>query len=553
MSTAPTEHKAAAPRSLAASTALATALACIVLLPLLGHRTLAMWDEGIYAEVSREMLHRNPLVPTWNLQPWLEKPPLMLWITAGFFRLFGVTEFWARAGSAFSGVATVALLHRFLARRFTRSAAWIGAVVLLSSFGFLHVCRAGEMDGPLTLFEFIAVLGLVRVHERDPRGWWAFWIGFAAALMTKGAASIVLPITAVCALAVDSLSRRHLDRTLDSADAQRRAARDSTASPAPRISQPTPPTSSSLLHLVSGFLLFLALVLPWHIAMLRRFGPLFTHEYLGLHVFARAYSQIEGHHTYAWYYIVVLLVSAPPWVLLYPSAVTAAFRRPELRPLRAVAIFALAVFIFFTVVRTRLPHYVAPVYPAFSLLVAVWLDRHLRALNFRQLTFTRKLGLVAIALACWGAAALVTAHTRSALHSPKMSNGVVTPDTHEPATLLKRSLGGQAAIPAQGPLLLWAEPPVAPITTAAFYARRRVVQVEAAAPANAPEPDIYTWNPVQIDAALTAEPKLTLIEKPLLEQLPPGLIFTPIQSLAHWELGTLTRWPQSPAGLAGGR
>src|ERR1700734_2280721 len=99
------------------STLLATILACIVLLPLLGHKPLTDWDEGIYAEVSREMLSGSWLVPHWNFQPWFEKPPLTMWITAAFFKLFGVTEFCARAGSAFSGVAIAGLLHSWLAKR----------------------------------------------------------------------------------------------------------------------------------------------------------------------------------------------------------------------------------------------------------------------------------------------------------------------------------------------------------------------------------------------------------------------------------------------------
>jgi 4-amino-4-deoxy-L-arabinose transferase-like glycosyltransferase len=82
------------------STLLATLLAGFVLLPLLGHKLLTNWDEGIYAEVSREMLSGSWLIPSWNHQWWFEKPPLMLWITAGFFRIFGVNEFCARAGSA---------------------------------------------------------------------------------------------------------------------------------------------------------------------------------------------------------------------------------------------------------------------------------------------------------------------------------------------------------------------------------------------------------------------------------------------------------------------
>src|ERR1700735_4634169 len=99
------------------STLLATPLACLVLLPLLGHKPLTNWDEGIYAGVSREMLSLGFLVPHWNYQPWFEKPPLMLWITAAFFKLFGAHDFWARAGSALSGVAIVALLHGWLIRR----------------------------------------------------------------------------------------------------------------------------------------------------------------------------------------------------------------------------------------------------------------------------------------------------------------------------------------------------------------------------------------------------------------------------------------------------
>src|SRR5246127_2951671 len=114
-----------------ASTSLAALLACVVLLPLLGHKPLTNWDEGIYAEISREMLSLGPLVPHWNYQPWFEKPPLLLWITAAFFKVFGVTEFWARAGSAFSGVCIVALLHVWLARK-DILAAWLSTFILLA-------------------------------------------------------------------------------------------------------------------------------------------------------------------------------------------------------------------------------------------------------------------------------------------------------------------------------------------------------------------------------------------------------------------------------------
>ena len=76
--------------------------------------TPALIDEADcgHAIASRELLQTGDwAVLHINGIRWLEKPPLMIWITAAFFKLFGVSEFCARAGSALSGVAIVALLQ----------------------------------------------------------------------------------------------------------------------------------------------------------------------------------------------------------------------------------------------------------------------------------------------------------------------------------------------------------------------------------------------------------------------------------------------------------
>jgi 4-amino-4-deoxy-L-arabinose transferase-like glycosyltransferase len=322
-------------RTVVVSTTLAALLACVVLLPLLGHKPLAEWDEGIYAEVSREMLGGSWLTPHWNSQIWLEKPPLMLWITAIFFKLFGVNEFWARAGSAFSGIGIVGLLHGWLARSRDLQCAWLSTVILLATFGFLHVCHVGEMDVLLSLGACVTLIGLSQVQSNERAGWYLFWIGFAIALMTKGAASITIPITAVLL----ALAQRWKPR---------------------RFGWP----------FAVGAAVFLALVLPWHWAMYSRFHDQFPAHYLGLHVLTRATHQIEGHRTHWWYYGVVLLASAPPFVLLYPVAIYRGFRRDSLR---VWAIFGVVTVAFFSVIQTRLPHYIAPAYPALSVLTAVWI------------------------------------------------------------------------------------------------------------------------------------------------------------------------------------
>jgi 4-amino-4-deoxy-L-arabinose transferase-like glycosyltransferase len=485
-----------------ASTLLATLLACLVLLVLLGHKPLTNWDEGIYAEISREMLSLGPLVPHWNYQPWFEKPPLMFWITAAFFKLFGLHEFWARAGSGFSGIAIVTLLHGWLVRRKDILAAWLSTFILLSTFGFLHVCRVGEMDVLLSLGCCIALFGLTAVHDSKPNGWYLFWVGFAIALMTKGAASIVLIITIVI-FAV--LERRKVTRLGKS--------------------------------FWLGSLLFLAAVLPWHLYMFHLFGASFLAEYLGFHVLSRATHQIEDHVTHWWYYFWVLLISAAPFVLLYPFAIVESFKRKKLR---VWAIFALVVVGFFTVVQTRLPHYIAPAYPALAALTAVFLADRLRALRRRSQSSPISFWATAIVvtiLIC-AVSAFLTSSPRRTLHQAKVGPDIVSAEK-ESISLLRDIFSRPQ--PIQGPLLVWWEGDARSIATSVFYSGRPVQQIQLnPLPAGVPT-DKYLFQPQTLEDAVAAGPRIILLDKYLVQQIPSEFSYAEITSGRSMEVGLIAR------------
>ena len=479
-------------RSIAASTALATLLACLVLLPLLGHKPLAEWDEGIYAEVSREMLGSSWLVPHWNAHLWLEKPPLMLWITAAFFKLFGVTEFWARAGSTFSGIAIVALLHTWLARTRDLASAWLSSIILLATFGFLHICHVGEMDTLLSLGTVLALIGLSQIQVEDRNGWYLFWIGFSIALMTKGAASITIPLTAFLVSILQRWKLRQFG-----------------------------------IPFVLGFGVFAAAVVPWHWQMFTRFGHEFVAQYLGLHVIARATQQIEGHRTHWWFYGVVLIASAPPFFLLYPAAIFRGFRRPTLQPW---AIFAVITLAFFTVIQTRLPHYIAPAYPALAVLTAVYVADWLKAHSSRSTLLRPAL----IAAAIWAISIIATHSTLKSLHSADLA-GPNLLDNREADALLK-----SAPLPdTPGPLLYLRTGRVQSIATVIFYAQRPVQQVSFA-PSNAPH-DLYMSSPQLLNEAIQSDPRLILLDKVLIPALPANLTYTPIRASATKEVGSIVR------------
>ena len=481
---------------------MATLLACAVLLPLLGHKPLTNWDEGIYAEVSREMLSLGVLVPHWNYQPWFEKPPLMLWTTAVFFKLFGIHELWARAGSALSGVAIVALLHRWLTSRKDILAAWLSTFILLSTFGFLHVCRVGEMDVLLSLGCCIALCGLTAVQDRRQNGWYLFWAGLAISLMTKGAASIVLAIAAVLFAALERWNVTRLGRSF-----------------------------------WLGLLLFLLAVLPWHLYMFHLFGARFLTEYLGFHVLARATHQIEDHVTHWWYYFWVLLVSASPSVLICPFAIADSLRR---RRFRAWAVFVLVVIGFFTLVQTRLPHYIAPAYPALAMLTSVFLADRLRELQRRRgqspTSFWTTVAIIATSICI--ASALMTSGSRQKLHQAKVGPNVV--HAEKESIQLLRNISRQPP-PVSGPLLAWWDGNARSIATSVFYAQRSVQQVRLGSPSVDLPTDKYLFQPEPLVDAVASGPRIILLDRPLAQQIPSAFTYRQIVAGQWMEVGIISR------------
>jgi 4-amino-4-deoxy-L-arabinose transferase-like glycosyltransferase len=536
-------------RRLIRSTALAITLAAIVLLTLLGHARLTDWDEGIYAGISRAMLLSGWLVPHWNGQPWLEKPPLELWLTALNFRLFGINEFTARLTSALSGIGLIALLHAWLMLRRNEFTAWLNTLILLSTFGFLHVARVGEMDVLLSLGCTVALIGLCELTAGSATGWLLFWLGFAAALMTKGAASITLPITLLlwfATTAVISTEGAHLRRSGE-----------------------IPAFRRSATTCLLGLTLFLTLTLPWHFAMLHRFGSDFTANYLGLHVLTRATSQIEGH-TSAWYfYLRVLLLSAAPWVLVYPFALYNALKpgsptqpgwpihrvsnamsgkpqKPAPPTLQPFALFALTTLLLFSAAQTRLPHYIAPAYPALSVLTAAWLADRLRpsliaASNPRPLL----LKYTAAAFALYAAAALLTSAPRKSLHSARLANGQTTPDNREQIALLKQVFEhpSPAVAAISGPLLTLRTGTYNPIPTTVFYSGRQVQQTTLEPTQREAPRDKYTNDPIPLKLALDDHlPHLLLADRVLLAALPASIRFQPIATTQSLALGVATAY-----------
>jgi hypothetical protein len=357
------------------------------------------------------------------------------------------------------------------------------------------------MDVLLSLGCCIALCGLTAIQDRQLSGWYLFWAGLTIALMTKGAASIVLIIAALLFATVERWNSTRLGRSF-----------------------------------WLGLLLFLALVLPWHVYIFHRFGNSFLTEYLGFHVLARATHQIEEHSTHWWYYLWVLLISAAPFALLYPFAIADCFRRKEFR---AWAIYVLVVLAFFTAVQTRLPHYIAPVFPALALLTSVFVANRLRGFQRRRqqslTSFWTTFTIVAASICI--ASAFLTSGPRRKLHEAKVSNDVVFAEK-ESIQLLRDVFSRPQ--PVQGPLLVWWEGNARSIATSVFYARRPVQQVQLQ-PLPVGPTDKYLFQPQTLKDAVAPGPRIILLDKYLVQQIPSEFSYRQIVSGRAMEVGVIAR------------
>src|SRR4051812_19652686 len=100
-------------------------------------------NEGLYASIGRDMLNSGQfIVPQLNGVPYLEKPPLLYWLLAASFALFGVNAWAAHLVPALALLATAWMMQRFLARQArSQEAGYAAAVIMVTALPLLAIGR----------------------------------------------------------------------------------------------------------------------------------------------------------------------------------------------------------------------------------------------------------------------------------------------------------------------------------------------------------------------------------------------------------------------------
>ena len=166
----------------------------------LGNHELQGSTEARVSGIAMAMhLDNDWVVPRLFREPFLEKPPLSLWLDAGAIRLFGASTGAVRLASAFAGLFSVMLLYGML-RRFGRpqTLAFSAALILATMASYWGNVRGVGEDSLLSLGVTAALLGFYQAvrPEREGSSTWAwalFTAGMVIATLSKGVLGLAMP------------------------------------------------------------------------------------------------------------------------------------------------------------------------------------------------------------------------------------------------------------------------------------------------------------------------------------------------------------------------
>ena len=126
-------------------------------------------EETRYAEISREMLAADRfLVPVFQGETYLDKPPLLYWLVMASYRLFGDSVWSGRLVTAICAWLTVVVVYLWTRRIYDERTGIVAAFVLTLFGDFMYRAPMLTMNGPLALFVALG-LGLGHVAGLGPR------------------------------------------------------------------------------------------------------------------------------------------------------------------------------------------------------------------------------------------------------------------------------------------------------------------------------------------------------------------------------------------------
>ncbi len=321
----------------------------------LEYRKLIKPDEGRYAEIPREMVASGDwTTPRLNGLKYFEKPPLQYWATATAYTVFGEHQWTSRLWTALTGFAGVLLVWFAGSRLFGREAANYAAILLGSSMLYVLMAHINTLDMGVTFFLTLGIVGLLIAQQviKASRNWMLLaWAALALAVLSKGLMGLILPGAALFIYCVVQHDFSVLKR----------------------------------MHWLPGLAVFFLITAPWFYLVMKA-NPEFFQRFFIYEHYLRFTTKVHDRYQPWYYFVPIMLLGALPWTVLMFDMLMRALKGGAraanvFGAERFLLIWAVFIYLFFSVSSSKLPSYLLPMFPALALLMG----KHLVEISSRRL------------------------------------------------------------------------------------------------------------------------------------------------------------------------
>jgi 4-amino-4-deoxy-L-arabinose transferase-like glycosyltransferase len=349
----------------------------------IGQYSLMDVDETRYVAMARDMFNSKDFMTLYlNGEYFFEKPPLYFWQECLSFFLWGgkINEFTARFPVALLGFIFSFVIYFTSKKRVNRRFGVFSALILATTLEFIMLAKYAILDIVLTFYIGLALVCYFQVYfcqeNHKKYYWWAFYLFTGLAVMAKGIPGIAIPVGSVFFMSIFTKKFKEIFKPI---------------------------------FIIPGIVIFLLIVLPWHIIMLHKYNPLFFDEYIvkhHIHRFLNTANNEIGRKQPFYYYFVVILWGFIPWIFsmiaVFVEKIVKFKEQKYFEKLKSfnfeildnvhkqlvLCWITLAwIMLFFTSSSTKLVTYILPIYYPLAIIIGLmWNDycdrsKHEKAIN----------------------------------------------------------------------------------------------------------------------------------------------------------------------------
>ncbi|MCB9186989.1 MAG: glycosyltransferase family 39 protein [Flavobacteriales bacterium] len=305
-------------------------------------------DAAQYASMSLEMLRSDNWLQVFDRhQNYLDKPPLLFWLSAFSFKLFGIGNWQYKLPSILFSFLGIFSTYKLGKRLYSERIGHHAAILFGSSFAMVMINNDVKTDTILVSAIVFSLWMLVSAIQTNRLKYFiGSALGIGVAMLTKGPIGLMMPALAIGGHVVVSGNWKAL---------------------------------LNAKWLVVVVLVSMALV-PMCLGLYQQHGT----EGLKFYFWTQSFGRITGHsewsnNTTPLFFLHVYVWSFLPWALLGIFGILQELRAfPKMRKEKGSEFYLLSgiamVWLALSLSRFKLPHYIFVVYPLISILAAKHLE-----------------------------------------------------------------------------------------------------------------------------------------------------------------------------------